>query len=96
MFKSVIVFEIKPQQVCDSQTDKQPDRQIYISPPLAGDNKAKNSLRFIRQNVTTQSKQPKVAAPPCSILFNHMALMAETPHTSNKNGSKVNRKVCSI
>jgi len=64
-------------------------------------NKTKNSLKFIRRNVKTQNKQLKEAAyrtyirPPGRILFNHMAPMAETPHTQKRNGSKVSRKVCS-
>ena len=33
--------------------------------------------------------------PPGHILFNHMAPMAETPHTQNRNGSQVSLKVCS-
>ena len=33
--------------------------------------------------------------PPGQILLNHMAPMAETPHTQNRNGLKVSRKVCS-
>ena len=34
--------------------------------------------------------------PPGRILFNHMAPMAETPHTQNRNGSKVSRKVAYV
>ena len=36
-----------------------------------------------------------ICKPPGRILFNHMAPLAETPHTQNRNGSKVSRKVCS-
>jgi len=37
----------------------------------------------------------EICAPPGRIMFNHMAPMAETPHTQNRNGSKVSHKVCS-
>ena len=63
-------------------------------------NKAKNSLRFIRRNVKTQQTPKRgciqnICTPPGRILFNHMAHMAETPHTQTRNGSKVSRKLCS-
>jgi len=64
-------------------------------------NKARNSLRFTRRNVKTQNKQLKEAAyrtyvrPQGRILFKHMELVAETPHTQHRNGLNVSRKVCS-
>jgi len=61
-------------------------------------NKARNSLRFIRQNVKTQKRLHTsniyVCMTPGQILFNYMAPIAETPHTQNRNGSKVSYKVC--
>jgi len=59
----------------------------------------KNSLRFLRQNVITRTTKrgciQTICTHPGLILFNHMAPMAETPHTQNRNGPKVSRKVCS-
>ena len=53
------------------------------------------SIHVCKIKEAAYNTEHKICTPPGRILFNHMTPMAETPHTQNRNGSKVSRKVCS-
>ena len=60
-------------------------------------NKAKKIHQTKCQNTKQTTKRvciQNICTPPGRILFNHMAPIAETPHTENRNDSKDSRKVC--